>query len=104
MAEIKCLRKSIHSKLIFLHDNVVQAHADSDIPGILESLEVLMACVILLDSFDSVPEQVFNFLMQAHGVLSIRPMYINIHGYPYWILLPPQVDLHLIFPKTKLNI
>ncbi|CAB4005318.1 uncharacterized protein LOC110052433 [Paramuricea clavata] len=35
-----------------------------------------MECVVLLDSFDRVSEQVFNFLMQAHDVLSRN---INIH-------------------------
>ena len=80
MAETESLRESIHSKLISLRDNLVQAHADLDIPGVLESLEVLMECVILMNSFDSVSEQVFNFLMQAHDVLSIRLRNINIHG------------------------
>ena len=80
MVETESLRVSIHSKLISLQDNLVQAHADLDIPGILECLEVLMECVILMDSLDSASVQVFNFLMQAHDVLSIRLRNINIHG------------------------
>ena len=39
----------------------MQANANLDIHGVLESLQILTECVVLLDSFESVSEQVFNF-------------------------------------------
>ena len=75
-AETESLKEIIYDKLLSVRDRLMQAHADLDIHGVLEILEVLMECVVLLDSFDRVSEQVFNFLMQAHDVLSRN---INIH-------------------------
>jgi hypothetical protein len=75
-AETESLKEIIYDKYYQVRDRLMQAHADLDMHGVLEILEVLMECVVLLDSFDRVSEQVFNFLMQAHDVLSRN---INIH-------------------------
>ena len=80
MAETESLKEIIRTKLLSTQDNLMQANANLDIHGVLESLEILTECVVLLDSFESVSEQVFNFLMQAHNVLSrCRFRNTNIH-------------------------
>ena len=41
-----------------------------DIPSFLETIETLMQCVVLLDSFETVSENVMCCLMQEHNLLS----------------------------------
>ena len=43
---------------------------DLDIPSVLETIEMLMQCVVLLDSFETVSENVTCCLMQAYNLLS----------------------------------
>ena len=69
-SEGESLREMIHSKILYVRDCLNQADVDLDVQGVLEIVDVLMQCVVLLDSFENVSEQVWNSLMQARDLLS----------------------------------
>lgn len=68
--ESETLREMIQSKLLSVRDRLIQDDIELDIQAILEVVDVLLQCVVLLDSFERVSEQVFNYLTQARDVLS----------------------------------
>ena len=69
-SEGESLREMIHSKILYVRDCLNQADVDLDVQGVLEIVDVLMQCVVQLDSFENVSEQVWNSLMQARDLLS----------------------------------
>ena len=65
------LREMIHRKLRSVEQLLTQQTSNNllDIPSFLETIETLMQCVVLLDSFETVSENVMRCLMQAHNLL-----------------------------------
>ena len=65
-------REMIHRKLRSVEQLLTQQTSNNllDIPSFLETIETLMQCVVLLDSFETVSENVMRCLMQAHNLLS----------------------------------
>ena len=64
-------REIVLRKLLSVGQLLTQtSNNDLDIPSVLETIETLMQCVVLLDSFETVSENVMRCLMQAHKLLS----------------------------------
>ena len=66
------LRELIHGKLRSVEQLLAQQTRNNllNIPSILETIEMLMQCVVLLDSFETVSENVMRCLMQSYNLLS----------------------------------
>ncbi len=65
------LRELIHRKLHSVEQLLAQQTHNNllNIPSILETIEMLMQCVVLLDSFETVSENVMRCLMQSYNLL-----------------------------------
>lgn len=70
MVDAESLREMIHCELLAVRDRFNQDNTDLDVQGILEVVDELMHCVVLLDSIKRVSEQVFKCLIQECDVLS----------------------------------
>ena len=66
------LREMVYRKLCSVEQLLTEQTNNNllDIPSFLETIETLMQCVVLLDSFETVSENVMCCLMQAHNLLS----------------------------------
>ena len=65
------LREMVYRKLCSVEQLLTEQTNNNllDIPSFLETIEMLMQCVVLLDSFETVSENVMCCLMQAHNLL-----------------------------------
>ena len=66
------LRELVYRKLLSVEQLLTQQISTNvvDIPSFLETIETLMQSVILLDSFETVSENVMHCLMQSYNLLS----------------------------------
>ena len=66
------LREMVYRKLCSVEQLLTEQTNNNllDIPSFLETVETLMQCVVLLDSFETVTENVMCCLMQAHNLHS----------------------------------
>ena len=66
------LREMVYRKLCSVEQLLTEQTNNHllDILSVLETIETLMQCVVLLDSFETVSENVMCCLMQAHNLLS----------------------------------
>ena len=63
-------RELVYRKLCSKQELLTQQTNDLDIPDVLETIEMMMECVVLLDSFERVSENVIGCLIEAYNVLS----------------------------------
>ena len=65
------LRDIVHRNLRSVEQQLTQQISNNllDIPSVLETIEMLIQCVVLLDSFETVSENVMRCLMQAYDLL-----------------------------------
>ena len=66
------LRELVYRKLLSVEQLLTQQISTNvvDIPSFLETIETLMQSVVLLDSFETVSENVMHCLMQSYNLLS----------------------------------
>ena len=78
------LREIIHRKLLSVGERLAQPDSECDVQSILEIVDKIMQCVVLLDSIENVSENVFSCLIRSYDVLwSKLPKWLYAQIYCY---------------------